>query len=763
MTKTQDMPGEVSRIWRGRAWVVLVLVAVLAVLAGWRVSNIGFDYDFEQLFPTGHSETAFFREHREAFGHDNDFLLIALEARPGETIWEPGYWRILDELTGALEIAPHVRAVSSPTRVVLPVGDPALGGMFRRPLIRWESAAHFARDSAGLGMREGVLGSMVALDHGAAAILLEHDLGLSKAGCDELARDVRKALAACPLPSHISGRATSQLHIIEVLGEEILKFSVIGLLLIMGLLAWAFRSWWGVAVPMAVVLLGIFGTLAAMELGGHGIDLMTVVLPTILFVVGISDAVHISTRYLDEIGAGKKTFDALRTTFRDVGLATFTTSLTTAVGFLALWTSPIAPIRRFGMYSALGVLLAYLLAFSVLPSILLLVRPGEKASLKKMEAGRSGWRKLLDGWLRWSLKHRRAIPWAMAALTMLTAVGAAGLHANQKLLQDLRKNDPIQQDFRFFEAEFSGVRPFELAYILNDESWRRDPEVWAAMDSIEDFLSREIGIRGIQSLVVAMKNTNRLANQDRAAAYVLPTAHKGERMLRRMENRPAALGKFTRHNPEMARVSGRVEDIGSREMDQRIERLHAYAAQFSPKVKVRITGTSHLIDVANRELTRDMAKGLLIAFLAVALIAGLMFQSGLLVGVALWVNIIPLLSAAALMRTLGIDLNLSTSMLFTIAFGIAVDDTLHMLSHFRLMLRRGHGPAFAVRRTMHRAGKAIIITSLILVAGFMTLATSQLIGPAHIGWLVAWVLATAVIVDLTLLPLLLLWWARKVV
>jgi len=115
------------------------------------------------------------------------------------------------------------------------------------------------------------------------------------------------------------------------------------------------------------------------------------------------------------------------------------------------------------------------------------------------------------------------------------------------------------------------------------------------------------------------------------------------------------------------------------------------------------------------------------------------------------------------MRVLGIDLNLGTSVLFTIAFGIAVDDTLHMLSHFRLLLRRGHGPAFAVRRALHRAGKAIIITSAILVAGFMTLTTSQLIGPAHIGWLVAWVLLVAVLVDLTLLPILLLWWGRKVV
>ena len=728
----------------------------MAMVVGiWRLSWLEFDYEFEQLFPTGHSETSFFKAHRAAFGHDNDFLLIALEAEQGRSVWDSAYWGAFDGLTQGLKAAPHVRGITSPTTVVLPIGDPALGGVFKRQLIRWQQVETYASDSIGIESRPHVLGHLISANHRSAALLLEHDLGLSKEGCDTLAKAVQKLLDSCPYPSHISGRATSQLHIIEILGDEIFKFSILGLLLIASLLWLAFRTWWGVAVPMAVVLMSIVGTLAAIETSGYGIDMMTVVLPTILFVVGISDAVHISTRYLDELRSGRPAFQALRTTFQDVGLATFTTSLTTAIGFLSLWTSPIAPIRRFGMFSALGVLLAYVLAFTVLPSILLLTGPRPE----KRKRSQALWHRGLDAWFRWSLKHRRVLPWVGLALTLMAAVGAAGLRADQKLLQDLRERDPVQLDFRFFEAEFAGVRPFELAYLMSDEDWKSNAKIWNAMERIEGHMDRELGVRGVVSPVSRIKLAHRLSNRDQPAAYRLPPASQLPRMVRRVDDSPAM----------MARAAGRVADRGSQEMKVLGDNLHAFtdsllAADFiRAPFEIRITGTAHLIDVANRELARDMIIGLLIAFLVVALIAGLMFRSATLVAIALWVNILPLLSAAALMRVLGIDLNLGTSVLFTIAFGIAVDDTLHMLSHFRLLLRRGHGPAFAVRRALHRAGKAIIITSAILVAGFMTLTTSQLIGPAHIGWLVAWVLLVAVLVDLTLLPILLLWWGRKVV
>ena len=735
---------------------MLLVVAVLGAWASWQVSQLGFDYEFEQLFPTGHHETVFFKAHQAAFGHDNDFILIALEAGPDTrtaSVWDTSYWAKSDALTVGLLGLPHVLNVNSPTRIELPIGDPVLGAVFKRRLIRWDEPQALGADSAQVSERPHVLGNLISQDHSAAALLIEHDMGLSKAGCDTLSRAVQALLDDIPLRAHVAGRATSQIHIIEVLGEEIVKFTLIGWLLIIVLLWIAFRSWWGIAIPMAVVLLGVIGTLAALESSGYGIDLMTVVMPTILFVVGISDTVHISTRFKDELRDGKAPYAALRTTFRDVGLATFTTSITTAIGFLTLWVSPIAPIQRFGLFSAFGVLLAFALAFTVLPSILIL----SKRSPRDFFQSRSTWRKLLDRLLSWSLRWRRILPWAALAITLAAALAASGLHANQKLLQDLRESDPIQQDFRYFESHFSGVRPYELAYVLHDSTWRTQPKIWAAMDSIEGYLREHVGVKSIQSPVTTLKHAYRLRQRDRPSAYVLPPTNRLETMARR----------WVREQDGMLQLSGRVADIGSLEMTLRNDDLQRYVdgllkREFAEApFGVHVTGTAHLIDVANRELARDMFFGLLIAFLAVALIAGLMFRSGQLVAIALWVNILPILLVAALMRILGIDLNLSTSMLFTIAFGIAVDDTLHMLSHFRIMLKRGHAPAFAVRRTMHRAGKAVIITSAILIAGFMTLATSQLIGPAQIGWLLAFVLAAAVIIDLTLLPLLLLWWAKR--
>ena len=151
-----------------------------------------------------------------------------------------------------------------------------------------------------------------------------------------------------------------------------------------------------------------------------------------------------------------------------------------------------------------------------------------------------------------------------------------------------------------------------------------------------------------------------------------------------------------------------------------------------------------------------MVLGLLIAFGIVALIVGLLYRSLRMTLISLVPNVLPLLFIAGFMGALDIDLKVSTSIIFTIAFGIAVDDTLHFLAKYRILLRQGRQPIWALRRTFLATGKAIIITSIILCGGFATLMLSSFEGTFHIGLLVSLTLCFAVVVDLAVLPLLLL-------
>ncbi|NJM93546.1 MAG: MMPL family transporter [Cytophagales bacterium] len=178
---------------------------------------------------------------------------------------------------------------------------------------------------------------------------------------------------------------------------------------------------------------------------------------------------------------------------------------------------------------------------------------------------------------------------------------------------------------------------------------------------------------------------------------------------------------------KVARISGKLTDMGSRKSLEKLERFQHWLAstQESHLLRAKPTGTSLLIDQNNLHLSTSIIEGLLVAFLVIAAISGLMFRSWRMMLIALVPNIIPLLAIACLMGLTRIDLKLSTSIIFTIAFGIAVDDTIHFISKLRIELGKGRSILYAVRRSYLSTGKAIIITTLILSGGFLTLIFSS--------------------------------------
>ncbi|MDC0600681.1 MMPL family transporter, partial [Flavobacteriales bacterium] len=212
----------------------------------------------------------------------------------------------------------------------------------------------------------------------------------------------------------------------------------------------------------------------------------------------------------------------------------------------------------------------------------------------------------------------------------------------------------------------------------------------------------------------------------------------------------------------LARITAKTADLGAKELalrnDKFLDRINQHLeSEFEhPPFTVKITGTASLIDLNNRFLASDMVLGLLIAFAAVALIVGLLFKSLKMTLISLVPNVLPLLFIAGFMGAMDIDLKVSTSIIFTIAFGIAVDDTLHFLAKYRILLQQGRSPIWALRRTFLSTGKAIVVTSIILCGGFSTLMLSSFEGTFHIGLLVSLTLCFAVLVDLAVLPLLLL-------
>ena len=215
----------------------------------------------------------------------------------------------------------------------------------------------------------------------------------------------------------------------------------------------------------------------------------------------MSDVIHISSKYLEELRRGRAKLVALRITIKEVGMATLLTSLTTAIGFLTLYSSRVVPIKDFGLYVSVGVMIAFVLSFLVLPSMFVLI-PEPKRAKKRVE--QSFWTPLLRKSFLWTIRNQLKIGIISLIILIVSAIGLTSIEVNNFLLEDLKKEDPMNLSFQFFDVNFSGVRPMELAVesksvdILSVEGLR-------ALDSIERVIVRTYPVELLISPLSAIK------------------------------------------------------------------------------------------------------------------------------------------------------------------------------------------------------------------------------------------------------------------
>jgi uncharacterized protein len=739
-------------------WVLFFLTLITAFMA-FQVSKIGFDYDFERFFPEGDPETEFFFQHRQKYSTENDFVLFSLENDKG--IFDEVFLKEARRFQDSLETLPHVKSVQSLLDLSDPIKEPLFGAFFERPYLRWEEPEFYAIDSARIFNSPDLVNTFITADGRALAMILDHAPYLSKVKCDELANSVNRVVPHFHFDAlYKSGRSIGQGYFVARMQKELLLFVSASVLLIVLFLLIAFRSAWGVVVPLIVVFMSIIWLLGVMRITGKEIDLLLTILPTILFVVGMSDVVHILSKYFDELRKGKEKMAAIKVSVKEVGLATFLTSITTAVGFLTLMSSSIIPIREFGIYSAVGVLIAYILAFTLLPATMTLT-PAPK--LRIGASGKDFWSDRLHLFYLWIIKNRRGIGWASVLLGVVCIIGISLIQVNNFLLEDLRKDNPFRIEFDYFEKEYAGVRPFELSVDLKDSSSSIfEPEVLRKLDKLDGFLHEEYGAGFIISPLNFVKSLNKASHNGNPEYYVLPESNREIRKLTKdleRGKRMSALSSFMTPELNECRFAGKIGDWGKQEIEKKNLALAAFWDQEMghETMSFHLTGTATLIDLNNEYLSTTMIYGLLIAFLIVALIVGVMYKDWKMIIIALIPNLLPLMMIAALMGYTGINLKVSTSIIFTIAFGIAVDDTIHFVGRLRLELSKGRSRQYALKRSFIGTGKAIIITSLILIAGFLTLIMSTFKGTFYTGALLSLTLLFAVIVDLLLLPVL--FWA----
>lgn len=731
-------------------------VLLLSAFFAYRASQLQFDYEFENFFPQHDNKLDFFNKYRAEFENDNDFILFALVNKEG--IFKEDFLEEVSAFSQELEELPYVRQVISPTEAKKLVRNVGRIGFSQVPYIHVQESNKYAEDSLNLYHSQDWPAKLISWEANSIAIVLKNEENLSKIKSDELSEGIKDLVEKYNFDElHYIGKITGQEVYIDVLKSEFGFFMGLSTFLLLVILILVYRSWWGIIIPLTTVLFAVVASLGIMNLAGKSMNMMNVLLPIIMLVVGMSDVVHFTSKYMEELKKGFSKIDSIKKTIKNVGFATFFTSLTTAIGFVSLITVSVPPVAEFGIFTALGVIAAFIITILFVPAILMLSKePKIKKSNKDL------WNEKVGGFFILLIRKRKWVYLMYALILLLSLWGISKIQYDYYIMKDLSEDHQLMKDLRFFQDHHGGIRPFELAIIVKPkDSTATDFAVMNEILKVEKYLKKTYKVNHLVSVTTPFLYANRSMHQNSEAYFKFPEKRKRYNYLLEQikeADREGQLSMLLSSDEKIARISGKMIDPGSREI---LKRNESFSKFFQENINTELigyelTGSTVIIDQSSRYISRNILLGLLLAFLVIAVVMGILFRSFYMAFISLIPNILPLLIIAGLIGFLKIDLNMITSIIFTIGFGIAVDDSIHFMSRYKIELKAKKSNIFALRRTYLSTGKAIILTSLILLSGFFSLSFSDFLSTAYIGLFVSLILIFALICDMTLLPLLLL-------
>jgi len=530
-----------------------------------------------------------------------------------------------------------------------------------------------------------------------------------------------------------------------------------------------FRSLSAVIWPIIIVVIASILTVAIFGWLGLKMNLMVNVTVLLILVVGVADSVHILSGYLYFRNQGEAHQEAMRSTFEKSGLAVFLTSLTTAVGMLALLVVPLVPIQNFGLSAAIGVFLAFVLSVFVLPLMLDLWAPFSKKKQKNSQEYGSK-HHLIQAMLQKveHLSHQRPglNILVFAIITVIFAVGVFRVEVDSNPASIFVEGNVIRTAINLVDDKMGGTQNMEIMIDAGVEGALQDPAVLKAMDEIQNFLEQEVeGVVLTQSLANIVKDSNKSLNGGREEFYFIPDDPRvlQQTLFLYNDTNPTDRRRVVSDDYRQAHITVNMKSNGSKkyvvgldiirkEIDQRFSPLKV---QY-PNLDVSVTGGVTIFATLIDYISWSQIQGFGFALLAISFILFFLFASFRIGMIALFPNIFPLIIVFGTMGYLNIPLDVDTLIVAPLMIGIVVDDTIHFLTHYREEVLKHGDTHRAIIKAFREVGQAITFTSIILAAAFFTFVLLDHQGMKHFGMLSAVAIITALIAELFLLPALLL-------
>jgi len=545
--------------------------------------------------------------------------------------------------------------------------------------------------------------------------------------------------------------------------HDMMLFIRLALAMVALCLVFMFRRLPGVLLPLIVVTLSLLSTLAVMAALGVPIKLPTMILPSFILAVGVGDSVHILSLFFHRYDTGHDKKEAIVHTMGHSGLAVVMTSLTTAGGLLSFVTAEIAPVFDLGIFAAIGVIIALLYTILFLPAMLAVIPMKPKHQLSQGEDGKrhDALGHLMDMITEVSTGHAKKILLITLVLVLVAGAGLSKLRFSHDVLAWLPDKLPVHQATKIIDQEMHGSVTLELVLDSGRENGLYDPEILNKIEKLAEVLEGDqklvVDIGKVMAVTDILKEINQALHENQPEYYAIPQEKKliPQEFLLFENSGSDDLEDVIDSRFQQARITIKVPWQDAMNYVPFIQEIEAKAHKiFGPDVTLTTTGIMSLFGRIIYASMYSAATSYMIAAVVITLMMIFLVGSLRLGLVSMLPNIIPIVITMGMMGWFGISLNMFTMLIGSIAIGLAVDDTIHFVYHFRRYFSKHPDPVEAVRQTMQTSGRAMLTTTVVLSLGFFLFMFASMKNLFHFGLLTGIALILALSADFFLAPAL---------
>lgn len=764
--------GAIARfILRNRTLILLSIAAVTVLLAlQWK--HMRFTYTEANLLPDDHEINLEYKAFLDQFGEEGNLIVLGVK---DSTLFTPEKFKAWNQLSTDLRKAEEVE-------FTLSIGD--LQKLEKRADIEGFKMVPFIKDSIfdqkKLDDYKYELFSKLPFYNGLVyspdkqsvrtAIYLDRAIVNSSARKDFIDKNliptVQKFEEETGMKVHTSGmpyiRTLNSQNIIDEIG----MFIGAALLVTSVIFFFFFRSFRATFISMITVIIGVMWAFGILGLLHYEITVLTALIPPLIIVIGIPNCIFLINKYQIEIKQHGNQAKSLQRVISKVGNATLMTNVTTASGFATFILTNSQLLKEFGIVASINILAIFLLSLLIIPIMYSYMAVPKYKHLKHLN---KGW---INGFVNWMEKmvrgHRIAIYICAIALLCASIIGIFNIKISGSIIEDMPKQTEFYKDIKYFESEFEGIMPLEILVDTKRKKGVMKLATLKRIDRLQEYINEVPEFSKPLSVVELVKYSKQAYYNNNPEYYQLPNSQEQTFILsyaKSSANNTNLLSSYVDTTGQYARITTFMKDTETERFDRVEEDLRAEIDKIFPSERydVSLTGKALVFQKGTKYLVNNLVISLSLAILLIALFMAWMFRSLRMILVSLIPNLLPLLITAGLMGFLGVPIKPSTILVFSIAFGISVDDTIHFLAKYRQELIANN---WKIKKSVYAAlretGVSMFYTSIVLFFGFSVFTISSFGGTVALGALVSATLLFAMLANLLLLPSLLLSLERNI-